>query len=85
MLLAENVDFGDWLGDNLFYFIFIFLFFNYYWYVSHQVNGRKFEIEDDMFRKDGEPFQIIGGDLHYFRILPQVFLFLLFILLFLKQ
>lgn len=49
------------------------------------MNGRKFEIEDDMFRKDGEPFQIIGGDLHYFRILPQVFLFLLFILLFLKQ
>lgn len=49
------------------------------------MNGRKFEIEDDMFRKDGEPFRIIGGDLHYFRILPQVFLFLLFILLFLKQ
>lgn len=37
----------------------------------NNVNGRKFEIEDDMFRKDGEPFQIIGGDLHYFRILPQ--------------
>lgn len=37
----------------------------------NNVNGRKFEIEDDMFRKDGEPFRIIGGDLHYFRILPQ--------------
>ncbi|KAA8541682.1 hypothetical protein F0562_022834 [Nyssa sinensis] len=32
---------------------------------------RKFEIADDMFRKDGTPFQIIGGDLHYFRILPE--------------
>lgn len=36
------------------------------------VNGRKFEIADDMFWKDGEPFRIIGGDLHYFRTLPEV-------------
>ncbi|XP_028797629.1 beta-galactosidase 17 isoform X1 [Neltuma alba] len=33
--------------------------------------SRKFEISDDMFWKDGHPFQIIGGDLHYFRVLPQ--------------
>lgn len=26
-----------------------------------------------MFWKDNLPFQIIGGDLHYFRVLPQVF------------
>jgi len=24
-----------------------------------------------MFLKDGNPFQIIGGDIHYFRVLPQ--------------
>ncbi|XP_076881844.1 beta-galactosidase 17-like [Bidens hawaiensis] len=34
-------------------------------------NARKFEIADDMFWKDGEPFRIIVGDLHYFRTLPQ--------------
>lgn len=25
-----------------------------------------------MFWKDGEPFRIIGGDLHYFRVHPEV-------------
>ncbi|XP_019228567.1 PREDICTED: beta-galactosidase 17 isoform X2 [Nicotiana attenuata] len=34
-------------------------------------NERKFEIADDMFWKDGKPFQIIGGDVHYFRVLPE--------------
>ncbi|KAK6264230.1 hypothetical protein SCA6_019664 [Theobroma cacao] len=34
-------------------------------------DARKFEIAEDMFWKDGKPFQIIGGDLHYFRILPE--------------
>ncbi|XP_034207949.1 beta-galactosidase 17 isoform X2 [Prunus dulcis] len=33
--------------------------------------ARKFEISDDKFWKDGQPFQIIGGDLHYFRVLPE--------------
>ncbi|XP_022148250.1 beta-galactosidase 17 isoform X2 [Momordica charantia] len=37
----------------------------------NKVNTRKFEIDDDMFWKDGKPFQIIGGDLHYFRVLPE--------------
>ncbi|XP_078428926.1 beta-galactosidase 17 isoform X2 [Wolffia australiana] len=32
---------------------------------------RSFIISDDMFWKDGEPFRIIGGDLHYFRVVPQ--------------
>ncbi|CAK7356865.1 unnamed protein product [Dovyalis caffra] len=32
---------------------------------------RLFKIDDDKFWKDGEPFRIIGGDLHYFRVLPQ--------------
>ncbi|VFQ70906.1 unnamed protein product [Cuscuta campestris] len=32
---------------------------------------RTFEIADDMFWKDGQPFRIIGGDVHYFRILPE--------------
>ncbi|GMH22054.1 hypothetical protein Nepgr_023897 [Nepenthes gracilis] len=36
-----------------------------------QLNVRRFEIADDMFWKDGEPFRIIGGDLHYFRIVPE--------------
>ncbi|KMT04895.1 hypothetical protein BVRB_7g170620 [Beta vulgaris subsp. vulgaris] len=36
-----------------------------------KLNVRKFEIAEDMFWKDGEPFRIIGGDLHYFRVLPQ--------------
>ncbi|OMO70788.1 Glycoside hydrolase, family 35 [Corchorus capsularis] len=34
-------------------------------------DARKFEIAEDMFWKDGKPFQIIGGDLHYFRVLPE--------------
>ncbi|KAK8970639.1 Beta-galactosidase 17 [Platanthera guangdongensis] len=34
-------------------------------------NFRGFKISDDMFWKDGQPFQIIGGDLHYFRVLPE--------------
>ncbi|KAI8020319.1 Beta-galactosidase 8 [Camellia lanceoleosa] len=37
-----------------------------------QVNVRKFKIAEDMFWKDGKPFQIIGGDLHYFRVLPEL-------------
>ncbi|KAL0554260.1 hypothetical protein IC582_008177 [Cucumis melo] len=37
----------------------------------NKVHTRKFEIDDDMFWKDGKPFQIIGGDLHYFRTLPE--------------
>ncbi|XP_023541998.1 beta-galactosidase 17 [Cucurbita pepo subsp. pepo] len=36
-----------------------------------KVQTRKFEIDDDMFWKDGKPFQIIGGDIHYFRTLPE--------------
>ncbi|GLJ05609.1 hypothetical protein SUGI_0021100 [Cryptomeria japonica] len=35
------------------------------------VNGPKFWISNDMFWKDGNPFQIIGGDIHYSRVLPQ--------------
>ncbi|KAI7728172.1 hypothetical protein M8C21_013188 [Ambrosia artemisiifolia] len=39
---------------------------------KHQVvNAPTFEIANDMFWKDGQPFQIIGGDLHYFRTLPE--------------
>lgn len=34
-------------------------------------SGHKFWISHDMFLKDGNPFQIIGGDIHYFRVLPQ--------------
>ncbi|KAL5579483.1 hypothetical protein UlMin_011925 [Ulmus minor] len=33
--------------------------------------ARKFEIAEDKFWKNGQPFQIIGGDLHYFRIHPE--------------
>ncbi|GMP35109.1 hypothetical protein CsSME_00007698 [Camellia sinensis var. sinensis] len=38
---------------------------------TNKVNVRKFKIAEDMFWKDGKPFQIIGGDLHYFRVLPE--------------
>uniref|UniRef100_A0A6N2N581 beta-galactosidase n=1 Tax=Salix viminalis TaxID=40686 RepID=A0A6N2N581_SALVM len=38
---------------------------------SNQVKPGSFEIDDDKFWKDGEHFRIIGGDLHYFRVLPQ--------------
>ncbi|KAK4781138.1 hypothetical protein SAY87_017244 [Trapa incisa] len=31
----------------------------------------KFEISKDRFWKDGQHFRIIGGDLHYFRVLPE--------------
>ncbi|WVZ99431.1 hypothetical protein U9M48_044729 [Paspalum notatum var. saurae] len=33
--------------------------------------SRRFWIENDTFRKDGTPFQIVGGDVHYFRIVPE--------------
>lgn len=45
-----------------------------------QSNGPRFEIAEDMFWKDGEPFRIIGGDLHYFRVLPEVFFFFLILI-----
>ncbi|CAL1376535.1 unnamed protein product [Linum trigynum] len=35
------------------------------------VDARTFEIAEDMFWKDGHPFRIIGGDLHYFRTVPE--------------
>ncbi|KAH7292374.1 hypothetical protein KP509_29G065200 [Ceratopteris richardii] len=41
---------------------------------SRQGNKKKersFLISDDMFWKDGEPFRILGGDVHYFRIHPK--------------
>ncbi|RYR42477.1 hypothetical protein Ahy_A08g038958 isoform B [Arachis hypogaea] len=38
----------------------------------HNKVNRNFEISRDMFWKDSQPFQIIGGDLHYFRVHPQV-------------
>ncbi|XP_028550449.1 beta-galactosidase 8 [Dendrobium catenatum] len=37
----------------------------------HKDNIRGFKIAGDMFWKDGQPFRIIGGDLHYFRVLPE--------------
>ncbi|GAB2293347.1 Beta-galactosidase 17 [Dionaea muscipula] len=40
--------------------------------LKHQHHARKFEIADDKFWKDGEFFQILGGDLHYFRVLPEL-------------
>ncbi|XP_030490612.2 beta-galactosidase 17 [Cannabis sativa] len=36
-----------------------------------KVSAKKFEISADKFWKDGRAFQIIGGDLHYFRVLPE--------------
>ncbi|CAK9179958.1 unnamed protein product [Ilex paraguariensis] len=41
-------------------------------HLKKKVDDRKFKIADDMFWKDGEPFRIVGGDLHYFRIIPEV-------------
>ncbi|KAL6559970.1 Beta-galactosidase 17 [Orobanche gracilis] len=38
---------------------------------SKKLDERKFGISEDMFWKDGEPFRIIGGDLHYFRVHPK--------------
>lgn len=34
--------------------------------------NHSFVIENDMFVKDGVPFRILGGDLHYFRVHPQL-------------
>ncbi|QCE09060.1 beta-galactosidase [Vigna unguiculata] len=42
-----------------------------------QMVNRKFEIASDRFWRDGEPFQIIGGDVHYFRVHPEVVHFFL--------
>ncbi|OWM76581.1 hypothetical protein CDL15_Pgr005545 [Punica granatum] len=36
-----------------------------------KVGHHKFKISEDKFWKDGQHFQIIGGDLHYFRVLPE--------------
>ncbi|KAF0924308.1 hypothetical protein E2562_010007 [Oryza meyeriana var. granulata] len=33
--------------------------------------SRRFWVENDTFWKDGAPFQIVGGDVHYFRIVPE--------------
>ncbi|XP_078152313.1 beta-galactosidase 17 [Carex rostrata] len=38
---------------------------------TYQGNSQQFWIENDRFCKDGVPFQIIGGDIHYFRIVPE--------------
>ncbi|CDY11134.1 BnaC06g23860D [Brassica napus] len=38
---------------------------------DEKMMSRKFYIKDDMFWKGENPFQIIGGDLHYFRVLPE--------------
>ncbi|KAF5176724.1 Beta-galactosidase [Thalictrum thalictroides] len=35
------------------------------------IRSPTFDIADDKFWKDGQPFQIIGGDLHYFRVIPE--------------
>ncbi|CAM6096522.1 unnamed protein product [Calypogeia fissa] len=34
-------------------------------------NQKSFTIDDDQFYKDGAPFRILGGSIHYFRIHPQ--------------
>ncbi|KAI3885825.1 hypothetical protein MKW92_039514 [Papaver armeniacum] len=38
---------------------------------NSQVDTGSFGIANDVFLKDGQQFQIIGGDLHYFRIHPE--------------
>ncbi|XP_024532429.1 beta-galactosidase 8 [Selaginella moellendorffii] len=38
---------------------------------SQGVQSRSFSIENDAFYKDGEPFRILGGEIHYFRIVPE--------------
>ncbi|WZZ05911.1 hypothetical protein YC2023_091832 [Brassica napus] len=38
---------------------------------DEKMMSRRFYIKDDKFWKDENPFQIIGGDLHYFRVLPE--------------
>ncbi|KAL4433782.1 hypothetical protein ABPG75_000223 [Micractinium tetrahymenae] len=38
--------------------------------VSASASDRNFTIQDDVFLLDGEPFQIISGSMHYFRIHP---------------
>ncbi|CAI9114339.1 OLC1v1015047C1 [Oldenlandia corymbosa var. corymbosa] len=40
-------------------------------HIRKRNHGPRFEIAEDKFWKDGEPFRIIGGDLHYFRVLPE--------------
>uniref|UniRef100_A0A804J2M5 Beta-galactosidase n=1 Tax=Musa acuminata subsp. malaccensis TaxID=214687 RepID=A0A804J2M5_MUSAM len=40
-------------------------------FLGQAPNDRRFQISDDMFWKDDRPFRIIGGDVHYFRVLPQ--------------
>ena len=39
-------------------------------YVPRQSHQRSFTIQDDVFLKDGEPFQLISGSFHYYRIHP---------------
>lgn len=38
--------------------------------VTHTVDARSFVVGPTTFLKDGEPFTIISGSLHYFRVHP---------------
>ncbi|KAG6548447.1 hypothetical protein Mapa_009934 [Marchantia paleacea] len=40
-------------------------------YIENDAGAKSFYIANDTFYKDGSPFRILGGDLHYFRIHPQ--------------
>lgn len=38
---------------------------------NSDIRSPVFKIEDNKFWRDGQPFQIIGGDVHYFRTVPE--------------
>ncbi|OAE20031.1 hypothetical protein AXG93_2584s1150 [Marchantia polymorpha subsp. ruderalis] len=39
--------------------------------IDYDTGAKSFYIANDTFYKDGSPFRILGGDLHYFRVHPQ--------------
>ncbi|XP_024366649.1 beta-galactosidase 8 isoform X2 [Physcomitrium patens] len=40
--------------------------------MAGSTSNHSFVIENDLFLKDGIPFRILGGELHYFRVHPQL-------------
>lgn len=42
--------------------------FNFYTVIAKAVASPSFVMADDWFQRDGNPFRILSGDIHYFRI-----------------
>jgi len=55
----------SWCWLNLFFLVFFSL------PVPQAAQGRSFEVQGNNFVKDGQPYRIVSGSIHYFRIVPE--------------